>query len=221
MAIYKISRAGKVLGEYDEATIRRYLAAGSIKLHDFGWTDGMTEWSPLHELGFRVSTSAAPPPPVGIPEGGVRPQPAFAHLPPPSEDGEGVSEEKVQLFGYVGAGLLTLGTFGPLVNLGILSITILQDGNWRGLTVLGCGITAATATFARAYAVNWLTAIIPSLIFAHAFIKLNESASGDDFGSRLARKLVSPGWGLFAMGVGVAALIISAWMSSGPMKKAR
>jgi len=60
MATYKISRAGTVLGEYDEAIVRRYLDAGSIKLHDYGWTEGMTEWKQLHELGFRVSTPSVP-----------------------------------------------------------------------------------------------------------------------------------------------------------------
>jgi hypothetical protein len=60
MATYKISRAGAVLGEYDEAIVRRYLDAGSIKLHDYGWTEGMTEWKQLHELGFRVNIQAAP-----------------------------------------------------------------------------------------------------------------------------------------------------------------
>jgi len=61
MATYKISRAGAVLGEYDEAIVRRYLDAGSIKLHDYGWSEGMTEWKQLHELGFRVSTPSVPP----------------------------------------------------------------------------------------------------------------------------------------------------------------
>ena len=60
MATFKISRAGVVLGEYDEVIVRRYLDAGSIKLHDYGWTEGMTEWKQLHELGFRVSTPSVP-----------------------------------------------------------------------------------------------------------------------------------------------------------------
>ena len=66
MATYKISRAGTVLGEYDEAIVRRYLDAGSITLHDYGWTVGMTEWKQLHELGFRVNAPAAPLPPQSL-----------------------------------------------------------------------------------------------------------------------------------------------------------
>jgi len=62
MVNYKISRNGVILGEYDEATVRRYIDAGSINLHDFGWTEGMTEWKPLHELGFRVSLPPTPAP---------------------------------------------------------------------------------------------------------------------------------------------------------------
>lgn len=66
MAIYKISRDGVVLGEYDEAIVRRYIDAGSIKLHDFGWTVGMTEWKSLHELGFRVNDQAVPVPVIPL-----------------------------------------------------------------------------------------------------------------------------------------------------------
>jgi len=73
------------MGEYDEATVRRYLDAGSIKLHDYGWTEGMTEWKQLHELGFRVSTPVAP-----------AAAPAFA----PSYTAEVASKEKP--FAYSG-----------------------------------------------------------------------------------------------------------------------
>jgi hypothetical protein len=57
MKVFRISRAGVVLGEYDESTIRRCIDAGSIKLDDFGFTDGMSDWRPLHELGFKASQS--------------------------------------------------------------------------------------------------------------------------------------------------------------------
>lgn len=72
MVMYKISRAGAVLGEYDNATVRRYLDAGSIKLNDYGWTEGMSEWKQLHELGFQVSAPPVPPAaPATAPSGQV------------------------------------------------------------------------------------------------------------------------------------------------------
>lgn len=219
MAIYKISRAGKVLGEYDEATLRRYLDVGSIKLHDYGWTEGMTEWSPLHELGFRVNTPSAPVAhPTSSPQAQQAAQ-AYAHLHHPSQDAGEVSEERVQLFGYIGAGLLTLGTFGPFMNLGIFSVSILADWNWKGVTVLICGIASVIITYTRTYVATSVTAAIPALIFIFTLIKMSESTRGDDLGSDFARKMVSPGWGLFVMCLGIASLGVCAWMSFKPMKK--
>lgn len=58
MKSYKIARDGNVIGEYDESTIARLLAAGTIRLDDFGWTSGMSDWKKLSDLGFVV----APPP---------------------------------------------------------------------------------------------------------------------------------------------------------------
>lgn len=217
MAIYKISRAGKVLGEYDEATLRRYLDVGSIKLHDYGWTEGMTEWSPLHELGFRVNTPSAPVAhPTSSPQAQQAAQ-AYAHLPHPTQDAGEVSEERVQLFGYVGAGLLTLGTFGPFMNLGIFSVSILAD--WKGVTVLICGIASAIITYTRTYVATCVTAVIPALIFIFTLIKMSESTRGEDLGSNFARSMISPGWGLFVMCLGIASLGVCAWMSFKPMKK--
>ena len=217
MAIYKISRAGKVLGEYDEATLRRYLDVGSIKLHDYGWTEGMTEWSPLHELGFRVNTPSAPVAhPTSSPQAQQAAQ-AYAHLPHPTQDAGEVSEERVQLFGYVGAGLLTLGTFGPFMNLGIFSVSILAD--WKGVTVRICGIASAIITYTRTYVATCVTAVIPALIFIFTLIKMSESTRGDDLGSNFARSMISPGWGLFVMCLGIASLGVCGWMSFKPMKK--
>ncbi len=52
MKLYKIAKAGNVIGEYDELTVRRYLEAGTLSPTDFGWTAGMSEWRQLQELGF-------------------------------------------------------------------------------------------------------------------------------------------------------------------------
>jgi hypothetical protein len=114
-----------------------------------------------------------------------------------------------------------VGTFGPFINLGIFSITILQDWNWRGVTVLICGLASVGITFSRKYAANWITAGIPFLIFAYLFIKMSGASSGNDAGSAFARSMFSPGWGLIAMCLGIVALGVCAWMSSKPMKKLR
>ena len=219
MAIYKLSRAGKILGDYDEATIRRYLDAGSIKLHDYGWTEGMAEWQHLHELGFKVNPPTVKPAQPTPPPKAQKVVQAHTQPPHSAKAAVEVSEEKVQLFGYVGAGLLTLGTFGPFMNMGIFSFTILTDWNWMGITVLICGIASAAITYSRTYAANWITAGIPSLIFAYMLIRMSAKTRGDDIGSALARSLFSPGWGLFVMCLGVASLGICAWLSLKRMKK--
>ena len=52
MKSYKVSRKGTILGEYDQSSISQYVAAGSLTTSDHGWTQGMTEWKSLGELGF-------------------------------------------------------------------------------------------------------------------------------------------------------------------------
>lgn len=56
MIKYKVSRNGTILGEYDQNSISQCVVAGSLTTSDHGWTQGMTEWKSLGELGF------APPP---------------------------------------------------------------------------------------------------------------------------------------------------------------
>ena len=56
MKSYKVSRNGTILGEYDQSSISQFVAAGSLTTSDHGWTQGMTEWKSLGELGF------SPPP---------------------------------------------------------------------------------------------------------------------------------------------------------------
>jgi len=57
---YRIARAGKEIGEYDLAAIREYLAKGNLVPTDHAWTQGMSGWQTLAELGI----TAAPPPPA-------------------------------------------------------------------------------------------------------------------------------------------------------------
>lgn len=62
MKIYKIARDGNVIGEYDESTVARLLAAGTIRVDDFGWTSGMSDWKKLSDLGFAVLPPPLPSP---------------------------------------------------------------------------------------------------------------------------------------------------------------
>jgi hypothetical protein len=55
--MYKISRNGVILGEYDQKVVSQYIAAGSLSPDDYGWMQGMSEWKKLSELGFM-------PPPI-------------------------------------------------------------------------------------------------------------------------------------------------------------
>lgn len=226
---YHVSQKGVNIGKYTETDILKCLADGTLTHSDYYWAVGMPGWKPLSE--FRPITQqptslAAPasrPAATTLPQTPVRPQPqpSYAHQPHSSQGSGEVSEEKVQLIGYVGAGFLTIGTFGPFINLGIFSFTILHEWNWKGVTILICGLASAAITFSRMYAANWITAGIPSIIFAYFFIEMNGATRGNDVGSAFARSMFSPGWGLLAMCLGIIALGVCAWMSSKPMKKLR
>ena len=226
---YHVSKDGVNLGKFTETHIYRNLTNGTFSPGDHYWTPGMSGWKPLSEFRPIAQQPSTPPAPASRPAASTQPQtaarpqpqPSFAHQTHSSQGSGEVSEEKVQLFGYTGAALLTVGTFGPFMNLGFLSITILQDWNWMGVTVLICGIASVAITYLRSYAANWITAGIPSLIFAYLFIKMMPVTRGDDVGSAFARSMFSPGWGLFAMCLGIVALGICAGMSSKPMKKLR
>ena len=72
--LYKISRDGAELGEFDEATVRRNLEAGFLLASDYAWSVGMTEWRTLDQLGLARPgpyPSAAPAAPVARPSGYV------------------------------------------------------------------------------------------------------------------------------------------------------
>lgn len=227
---YHVSQGGVNIGKFGEAEILSNLSSGNFTSGDHYWTPGMAAWMPLSEFGARPRQPSAPVAQTSRatvstqPQAAARPQPQAipqhrASLPQAPQAGDAVSEERVRLFGFAGAGLLTLGTFGPFISLGIFSFTILQDWNWMGVTVLICGIASAAITYARYYAVNWVTAGIPSLIFAYMLIKMTAGTRGDDVGAAFARSMASPGWGLFAMCLGIAALGACAWLSKNRMKK--
>lgn len=46
----RVSRDGKEIGTYSAQEAVRLLVAGTLKLTDFYWHDGMTEWAPLAQL---------------------------------------------------------------------------------------------------------------------------------------------------------------------------
>lgn len=226
---YHVSKGGVNIGKFTEAHIYRNLGNGTFAPGDHYWTPGMPGWKPLSEFRPATPQPSAPTAPAVQASAYAQPRPAARAQPLPASaqpqhasQGSGeVSEEKVQLIGYAGAALLTVGTFGPFMNLGIFSFTILHEWNWKGVTILICGLASAAITFARMYAANWITAGIPAAIFAHFFIEMNGKTQGDDVGSAFARSMISPGWGLLAMCLGVIALGVCAWMSSKPMKKLR
>jgi hypothetical protein len=78
MKIYKIARAGNVIGEYDESTVARFLLDGTIRADDFGWTSGMSDWKKLSDLGFAV----VPPP---LPNPAYFPARPVPHSPVPQK----------------------------------------------------------------------------------------------------------------------------------------
>lgn len=46
----RVSRDGKELGTYSAQEAVRLLVAGTLKVTDFYWHEGMTEWAPLTQL---------------------------------------------------------------------------------------------------------------------------------------------------------------------------
>jgi hypothetical protein len=61
---YYVARNGQTYGPYNEETIRKYLAEGSMLATDMARTETMSNWIPLGQLLLAPVAPGAPPPPV-------------------------------------------------------------------------------------------------------------------------------------------------------------
>jgi hypothetical protein len=58
----KVSRNGKIIGDYSHQEILDLLAKGELLLTDHFWGEGMTDWLPLSQLPKTVNSSNSNPP---------------------------------------------------------------------------------------------------------------------------------------------------------------
>lgn len=75
---YRISRAGKPVGEFELPQLRQMLDAGVLLPTDHAWTAGMQEWQTLAALFPAMSPPALPPRAPATPP----PAPAAPSVPP-------------------------------------------------------------------------------------------------------------------------------------------
>lgn len=61
---YHIARKGQQLGVFTADAVARKLATGDLDGTDLAWTDGMTEWQPIHSIAEITAAVAASPPPM-------------------------------------------------------------------------------------------------------------------------------------------------------------
>jgi alpha/beta superfamily hydrolase len=80
MNTIRIGRAGVEYGPYPVEEVERLWAAGQLLGSDLAWTEGMTEWIPLHKMPGVTAPPAPPLPPAGS---YPRPSAAYAGGYPP------------------------------------------------------------------------------------------------------------------------------------------
>ncbi len=212
---YHVSQGGVNIGKFDEAAILRHLADGSFTYADHYWAVGMPGWKPLSQFRPQGATSAATSAPRAMSP--ARPQQTVGRQvagPTPSRPSPQVAaapDNRSQTFGYVGGGLLALGVFGPTAQVGRLAFSMMENGNSKGMAVLGLGIAGAVLSHLRLFAYVWIPAAIAALILGDVCIHIADTPTANLFGSRIT---LSPGWGLFVMLAGNALLFASAWIGT-------
>lgn len=128
-------------------------------------------------------------------------------------------QDRRQLFGYVGAGLLALSVFLPIVSLPIVgSINYIQgDGLFVLLFAVAAGVLVAMKKYKLVIIPTGLALVLVSFALINFVTKINEikasmdGVSGGLFGG-LAEGLfnsVQLQWGWFVMYLGIGALAFS------------
>jgi hypothetical protein len=209
---YHVSQQGVNIGKYSETDIVRCLADGTFTHSDHYWAVGMPGWLPLSH--FRpgtdtnvasrslVSTTSAMQ--MGGSHAGTAPaNHAHAHAHPNHP-----VAPSGQMFGYLGGALLALGVFGPAVELGKLSISIIANGNSKGVLMIVLGCCGALLAHLRQFVFIWIPAGSAALILGDICLSLLDAPSASLFGTTIR---LAPGWGLFVMLAGNVLLLCSAW----------
>jgi hypothetical protein len=222
---YHVSQGGVNLGKFSVADIQRKLANGSFSPQDHYWAVGMPGWKPLAEFPSAAGPAAPAAPalqpaaPLQQPTAPRRPQPApapYGHPAGPQTQPGAMSTERIQTLGFIGAGLLVLGAFGPVAEIGRLSFTLMQEGTTKGMIILGCGIAGAIFSQIKQFNLTWIPAAITALLLGEICYHIADAPVGNFFGTRIT---ISPGWGLLLMLIGTGFLLASAWNGSKQPKR--
>jgi len=67
MKTYHITKDGTPMGAFPEQEVQSMLASGTLRPTDHGWSEGMPDWRPLHEIMPRPANVPPPPPPAAPP----------------------------------------------------------------------------------------------------------------------------------------------------------
>lgn len=212
---YHVSKGGVNLGKFSVTDITRNLASGTFSLEDHYWAVGMPGWKPLSQFNPEAkpgSIAQAAPRSASTPRSQQSAgQQAYgghhSHTPYPTP----APDNSAQTFAYIGGGMLALGVFGPVMQMGRLAFSMIENGNSKGITILCLGIAGAVLSSFRLFVFIWVPAVIAALILGDICIHIADAPSTNLLGTRIT---LAPGWGLFVMVAGNAFLIASAWVGS-------
>jgi hypothetical protein len=210
---YHVSQKGVNIGKYTETDILKCLADGTLTHADYYWAVGMPGWLPLS--AFRPVSRTYSPNPVAAQQhsaphttgGQVGAAHAGNGFAPPAAP----SSANGQMFGYVGGALLALGVFGPAAELGKLSMSIIANGNTKGVFMLALGCCGVLLAYLRLFVFLWIPSGIAALMLGDICLTLFDAPSASLFGATIR---LAPCWGLFVMVAGTVLMLCSAWIGS-------
>jgi hypothetical protein len=139
--------------------------------------------------------------------------------------------ERKQILGLVGAGLLALGVFAPIITfLGFISISLSNVSTVDMIILWALAVISGLLVYKKMYQPLWATGLLSLGWVAFRFIyfqtNMNSALGGagsenaaDTPGMELTGNLVSMGWGWVVLVAG-AALIIAAAAVKEPEKMA-
>lgn len=127
--------------------------------------------------------------------------------------------EKNQQLGFIGAALLLVGAFAPVINVPIVGAINLMQGS-DGYIIIGLAMLSGIILLVNKRKWLWVTGIAALGIIIAKFITLiNKIGSLDDNGNKFSEAMsnaISMQWGWAALVIGAILLIIAAARTSPP-----
>jgi|GEM_PF-4131374 hypothetical protein len=153
------SGAENETGPFTLEEVREMRYGGQLAAEDFFWKPGMAEWAPITNLPRAADASAAV---IRLPGERQRRPMAWERAPRMLEIRQERGVDAGAVVGLVGAGMLIVGPFCPLLRVPILgSITYFNSGRGDGIIVLVCGLLAMLLAFLGARRALWLAGLVP------------------------------------------------------------